>query len=295
MKKKLRVYGDSFVAPWGTPTMDSSEQINWTKYLADLLGYDEVNRAVSGCSNAVIFSRIYNDIKKNIIHNDNTDVMIVNVSTNGRFYNDHVITNNPGAGSTYLGALNNELTSLVDNDEYFKNNKNHIKWAVLENHMPLEILTLESFLFWLKYYVAENYPNIKIIVMFVTAKTGVDLNSLKDTDNFICCSNFFLSEASDREFKSGTKNYADFVKHTHIDPRANHFTTPNRKKLADTMFNIIQNGDKDILHYDLFERGTVKTVKNVEQYLTYIENGLVEIDNNIMKRKGWNIPVANRN
>ena len=87
-------------------------------------------------------------------------------STHGRFYNDHVITNNPGAGSTYPGALNNELTSLVDNDEYFKNNKNHIKWAVLENHMPLEILTLESFLFWLKYYVAENYPNIKIIVMF---------------------------------------------------------------------------------------------------------------------------------
>lgn len=293
MKKELRVYGDSFVATHTTPSVSGHHKINWTRYLAEKLNYDEINRGVSGCSNAVIFSRIYEDIKSNKINNDSTGAIIVSVSSTGRFFNHHTITNKPHAGSVYVTALDNEITTLVDNDDYFAENKEHIKWAILENHMPLEILTLEAFLFWLKYYFTENYPNIKIIVMFFTASYSLDFASLKDTDNFVCCSNFSLIDASFNEYKENTKNYREFVKYTIVDPRANHLTSTNRERLAEATYNIIQNGDKRILHNDLFEKNIVETVKNLKEYLNYVEQGLYHFDNNIIRRSGWNYPIDN--
>jgi len=293
MKKELRVYGDSFVAPHGTPSYMSSHKINWTRYLAEKLNYNEINLGVSACSNAVIFSRIYEDIKSNKINNDSTGAIIVSVTSLGRFFNDHTITNKPEAGALYVSALNNKDTTLVNNDDYFAENKEHIKWAILENHTPLETLTLESFLFWLKYYFAENYPNIKIIVMFLNAKYPLDFVSLKDTDNFVCCSNFSLVDASYNEYKENTKNYTEFVKYSIVDPRANHFTRTNRERLAEATYNIIQNGDKRILHNDLFEKNIVETVKNLEEYLNYVEQGLYYFDTNIIRRSGWNYPIDN--
>jgi len=293
MKKELRVYGDSFVAPHGTPSYMSSHKINWTRYLAEKLNYNEINLGVSACSNAVIFSRIYEDIKSNKINNDSTGAIIVSVTSLGRFFNDYTITNKPDAGALYVSALNNKHTTLVNNDDYFAENKEHIKWAILENHTPLETLTLESFLFWLKYYIAENYPNIKIIVMFLNAKYPLDFVSLKDTDNFVCCSNFSLIDASYNEYKENTKNYIEFVKYTIVDPRANHLTPTNRERLAEATYKIIQKGDKRILHNDLFEKNIVETVKNLEEYLNYVEQGLYHFDKNIIKRSGWNYPIDN--
>ena len=62
--KELQVYGDSFTASWLGDQIDNH---NWTNMLAKKLGYQEVNKAVSGGSNAAIYYRLYEDIKKNVI------------------------------------------------------------------------------------------------------------------------------------------------------------------------------------------------------------------------------------
>lgn len=274
--KELRVYGDSYTATWWQNDSGKLTANNWTNMLAKRLGYQEVNRASSGGSNASVYFRLQDDITRNIICNNNTGAIIVQLSTLGRFYNDWVLKNYPGAGSTFLHGHH------LSKNKYYDDNEDHIKWWIAENNIFLESLGVETFLHWLKYFVAKKYYNIKIIVMFNTVNKEWDFSQLNNTENFLCFNEFNFMNVSFNEY--GNKySFADFVKYTKIDPRANHMCHPNLELLADTMFKSMQANTTSILREDIFHKDIIDQIKNEDEYKKYIDNGTISLNSGITR------------
>lgn len=275
--KELRVYGDSYTATWYRDGGDKQTAHNWTNMLAKKLGYQEVNKAVSGGSNASVYSRLQDDIKKNIICNNKTGAIVVQLSTLGRFYNEWTLKNYPAAGSTYLHG------HQLSPNQYYEDNKDHIKWWIAENNISLESLGIETFLHWLKYFVAKKYSNVKIIVMFNTINKGWDFSQLKNTENFLCFNDFTLTNVSFDEY--GRKySFLDFVKYTKVDPRGNHLCDPNLELLADTMFNCLQSNETSMLTEDIFLKNVIDQIKNEHEYNKYIDKGVISLSTNVIRR-----------
>ena len=273
--KELRVYGDSFSS--SDYKVDQNNSHNWTNILAKKLGYQEVNRAVSGGSNAVIYYRLYEDIKKNVICNNKTGAIIVQLSTIGRFYNDWVLNNYPQGGSIFLhGEFCKSLPYYVDN-------KDHIDWWFAENNYDLERLGVEAFLHWLKYYVAKKYSNIKIIVMFNTVYSDLDFSQLKNTENFLCFDKFELNTVSHNEH-SNTYSHSEFVKYTIIDSRANHLCNPNLELLANAVCKIIHSNETSILSEDIFMKDIITRIEDEVQYRKYVEKGILSLSSDVLNR-----------
>jgi len=269
--KELRVYGDSYTA---SIEVDNH---NWTYILAKKLGYQEVNRAVSGGSNAVIYYRLYEDIRKNVICNNKTGAIIVQLSTNGRFYNDWVLKNYPQAGSIFLhGEFCKSLPYYVDN-------KDHIDWWIAENNLQLEDLGVETFLHWLKYHVAKKYSNVKIIVMFNTVSRNFNFSQLENTENFLCFNNVNLRNVSENEY-SNSYSYSEFTKYTIIDSRANHLCNPNLELLANAVCKIIHSNETSILSEDIFMKGIITRIEDEVQYRKYVEKGILSLSSVVLNR-----------
>lgn len=282
--KELRVYGDSFTASFSD---DKNDNHNWTYMLAKKLGYQEVNRAVSGGSNAAIYYRLYEDIKKNVICNNKTGAIIVQLSTNGRFYNDWVLKNYPQGGSLFLHAKGSKfkefIPSCADSLPYYVDNKDHINWWFAENNLQLEDLGVETFLHWLKYSLAKKYSNVKIIVMFNTVYPNTDFSHLENTENFLCFNNVNLSKISSNEY-SNSYSYSEFTKYTIIDPRVNHFCNPNLELLASAIFKIIHSNETSVLSEDIFMKDIITRIEDKEQYKKYVEKDIISLNSNVLHR-----------
>ena len=275
--KELRVYGDSYTATWNKFDGVDLKNHNWTNMLAKKLGFQEVNKAVSGGSNASVYSRLQDDIKKNIICNNKTGAIVVQLSTLGRFYNEWTLKNYPGAGSTYLHGHH------LSPNQYYEDNEDHIKWWIAENNISLESFGVETFLHWLKYFVAKKYSNVKIIVMFNTINKEWDFSQLKNTENFLCFNDFTLTNVSFDEY--GRKySFLDFVKYTKVDPRGNHLCDPNLELLADTMFKCMQSNETSMLTEDIFLKNVIDQIKNEDEYNKYIDKGVISLSTNVIKR-----------
>lgn len=275
--KELRVYGDSYTATWNKSDGVDLKKHNWTNMLAKKLGFQEVNKAVSGGSNASVYSRLKDDIKNNIICNNKTGAIVVQLSTLGRFYNTWTLKNYPNAGSAYLHG------HTLGYNQYYEDNKDHIKWWIVENNNSLESLGVETFLHWLKYFVAKKYSNVKIIVMFNTIQKEWDFSQLKNTENFLCFNNFTLTNVSFNEY--GRKySFLDFVKYTKIDPRGNHLCDPNLELLADTMFKCIQYNETSMLTEDIFLKNVIDQIKNEDEYNKYVDKGIISFHSEILRR-----------
>jgi hypothetical protein len=258
--KNIRIYGDSYSS--ACYSSNSNIGYNWTSILSKKLNCLEINRAVPGTSNAVIYTRLMEDIQKEKFSDSDTECIIFQFSTLGRYYNQHILDNFPDACSGLLHSPAEKLRPPVQ--KYYDENEEHIKWAISEYCSDVELHHMFSTLYWLKYYVSVKFPTIKIVVLFnvsVNISKEIDFSLLTTTDNFISLNHFSLTKASFSEFV-GNKP----VKFTRGDVRANHLTNPNLAILADAIFNIINTNDKTYLNYDIFHKNNFKEIENKKQY-----------------------------
>jgi len=266
--KNIRVYGDSYCSA------PEDSRKNWTSLLSKKLKVGEINRAVSGTSNAVIYTRLKEDIQHKKFSDSDTECIIVQFSTPGRYYNDYIIKKLPNACSLFSRADTiKEIAPSVRH--YYEDNKEHIRWAMSECSLETESHHLEATLYWLKQYVSVKYPNIKIVVLFNWLYPEVvDTSLLTTTDNFICLDNFSLSDVSFNEIK-GNKNLEDVQEFTLTDARINHFTLPNLEILADSIFNVMKTSDKSYFKYELFHKNNFGKIENKEQYNQMVAKGII--------------------
>ena len=268
--KYIRVYGDSYCSPCypsGTSIAD-----HWPSILSRKLNCKEINKAVPGTSNAVIYTRLKEDIQTNKFSDNDTECIIFQFSTIGRYYNDYIIRKIPDACSSVLHASQDMRIPIK---EYYEENKEHIKWAISEYSSAVEHHHMESTLYWLKHYVSARYPNIKIVVLFNSLyPTDIDTSLLTTTDNFICLDHFSLTEISFSEIEGNT-TFSEIIKFTKSDPRSNHLSIPNLEILADSIFNIIKTNDKSYLNYDSFHKNNFAKIENKEQYSKLVTDGVI--------------------
>jgi len=265
--KNIRVYGDSYCSA------PEDSRKNWTSLLSKKLKVGEINRAVSGTSNAVIYTRLKEDIQHKKFSDSDTECIIVQFSTPGRYYNDYIIKKLPNACSLFSRADTiKEIAPSVRH--YYEDNKEHIRWAMSECSFDTERHHMETTLYWLKHYVSAKYPNIKIVVLFNWLyPVEIDTSLLTTTENFICLDHLSLTEASFSE--SGNVKFPELVKFTKTDVRWNHFTRPNLEILADSIFNIIKTNDKSCINYDSFHKNIFVPIRNKTQYNQLIDKGIL--------------------
>ena len=268
--KNIRVYGDSYCSscyPSGNNIAD-----HWTSILSRKLNCNEVNRAVPGTSNAVIYTRLKEDIQRKKFSDSDTECIIFQFSTIGRYYNNHIIKEIPDACSSVIHASPDMRTSIK---EYYEENKEHIKWAISEYSPEVEWHHMESTLYWLKHYVSVKYPNIKIVVLFnYLYPISIDTSLLMTTENFICLDHFSLTETSFSEIK-GNKNFIEVLEFTKGDPRSNHLTIPNLEILANSIFNVIKTNDKSYINYESFHKNNFGKIENKEQFNQMVAEGVI--------------------
>jgi len=264
--KYIRVYGDSYCSTAG----GSGE--HWTGILSKKLNCKEINRAVPGTSNPVIYTRLKEDIQRKKFSESDTECIIFQFSTVGRYYNNHIIKKFPDACSSFAHGENAGVGGDVM--EYYEENKEHIRWAMSECSFDTERHHMETTLYWLKHYVSAKYPNIKIVVLFNWLyPVEIDTSLLTTTENFICLDHLSLTEASFSE--SGNVKFPELVKFTKTDVRWNHFTRPNLEILADSIFNIIKTNDKSCINYDSFHKNIFVPIRNKTQYNQLIDKGIL--------------------
>lgn len=286
MRKELRVYGDSFVA--AEPYLDGPTDVEkfwWTRILAGKLDFDEMNCAVSGSSNASVYTRLFNDIQCNTINNETTGAIVVQLSTTGRFFNRTVLKEFPQVGSVYLTE-----NMFTDKDEYFQENKEFIQWQLSEIDVKHEQDMMEAFVYWMQTYVAKKFPKVQIVLLFNTIFKHQDFSLVETTENFMCFDNFSLSEVNGNEIVN-YKDYFDFTKVTQIDPRLNHLCTPNLFKLADIVYSTIKSTNikekisiKKETSVDSFEKQIIKRIESLSEWHDCIDKNLITFSANVEKR-----------
>lgn len=276
--KRLWVYGDSFAD--ANHAGGKGVATGWAKMLSGSLGIPLTNKAISGSSTEYAIKSFIEDVNKNYI-GDN-DIIIVVTSSLGRLYFSYQLNIEPASASIYLTKPPDSFPQ-----EWYQKNKDHIEWWMINNDHIMQRITFESYAQLLKNF-AISKPNCTVILLpAFNNGYAQDIFNNVPPRNFLR-SNTYLMDVSKAE--TGIKddrnfNYRDWCEHTKNDPRANHLTNPNITILATLLGESIQNLTMDNITYDKFISNNIQKITSREQYLKYIEDGILphryDIQNNL--------------
>lgn len=265
--RTLRIYGDSFGA-----IIQSVK--SWTTMLQAKLQIPMVNKAVGGSSTEYAALQFVNDIQNNIIGDD--DIIIYIPSTKGRLHFDFQISKHPETASGYCHGP--DTRPHIDNNWYYKS-KEHIEWWMVNVSHEIISMNFESYTHVLS-NVARSKPNTTFIIL---KNTGWDhhIPNIVHPTNFLIAP-IFLNNISSNEIIGGY-NYTDFVTFTKYDPRANHLTIPNLEILADLVYETINTQYIEHFTIDKFKTNLIKKITSKEQYLKYVDQGLLDYSYHILR------------
>jgi hypothetical protein len=281
--KTIRVYGDSYVAP-----LPPQEGKGWTKILADRLGMEELNFGVGGSSAFYAIKKLALDLKNEEIKEDS--LIIVLLSSPGRFYNKTSLEKFPSSGANFIHELLQDGKSEMA--RYYYENENFIKWWFVENDIQLENINVESFIHWIYLLAAKKYSNHKFIVMFNSSYKH-DYSCIENTKNFMLLKDFFIStvssnEIDDQTISTDTKRRGKYFRLVEnicfMDPRINHLTNPNIKILVDQMEKVVLQNDCSGLRHDIFLSNVIRPIKGIEDYNKYLAENILHERPHIVKK-----------
>lgn len=256
--KTIRVYGDSYCAPWGNVKC-------WPEILGDNMNLPVVNKGISGSSTEYATKCFANDVAENVI--EATDIVIFVTSTPGRLAFSHQNYQRPETASLYVHAPSKLTESSYGN--WYKLNKHHIEWTQVEQDLKLLQLNHESYLRLIK-DVARSMPDVTFLILPNSDHYCHILES-EGPKNFLKSSTY-LNIISGNEFKDNL-TYHDWVRPTGIDYRVNHFTVQNLKILAKLVEQSINELTVENITYDKFQKDVLRPLESKEQYLEYVSNG----------------------
>jgi hypothetical protein len=75
--------------------------------------------------------------------------------------------------------------------------------------------------------------------------------------------------------------YSDWTEFVKDDPRSNHLTVPNLNILANLLCTSIKNLNADNITYDKFKTKIINKITSKDQYLQYVNDGILTYRNDI--------------
>lgn len=259
----IRVYGDSFVAPWMI-----DQPLNWPAMVANKLGLPIENKAVRGSSSEYAIKTFFNDTMSGNVNKN--DVIIISLPDMGRihfeFQNEY-----PRTASTYNSALIEDRK--LDKHPWLQQNKEHLKWYFVNVDQELLEYNRSCYIYALKNFADANPSNTILLV------SGWHLNTVLPLANVP--SNFLKLDVPLMELSMSEIDGLDYhiwTKFTIIDPRANHFSNVNLFRLRDAMCETLLSKSIQI-NVDSFSKHMYNTVMTKDQYLAEVEkNNLYYFD-----------------
>jgi len=264
----LRIYGDSF------GTVHEYELPGWPILLSEKLQMSLISKAVGGGSTEDAALRFMNDVQNNIIGDD--DIVIYIPSTKGRLHFDFQISNHPETAAGYCHGP--DTRPHIDNSWYYKS-KEHIEWWMVNASHAVISMNFESYIHVIS-NVARSKPNATFIVL-KHIEWDHHVPNIVHPTNFLIPPVLFTDITSNEVI--GKYNYTDFVQFTKYDARRNHLTKPNFTILADLLYECITTKSIANFTIDKFKTNVIKKITSKEQYLEYINQGILDYSSLILK------------
>lgn len=253
------VYGDSFV---------EDHHYSWTRILARMRGHKVKNFAKGGTSiewSALQF--VKGQFKDG-------DIVIFVLSNASRFDVEPFMTHTP---------------ALAYSAKNYDSLDAHQQWYV--EHRSTELLDFKPSLYAsLVYAVSQNFPGVKFLVM-CGFDDSCNSSVVKKSKNFLILDNLSLNTISHYEVNEWKLNPYMLYNVTGHDPRVNHLSSVNLRRLAWCVDNVISFWDRDMFKLNAFSKNVInKHVSNMDELQReYIDTGICYADW-VEKTK---IPVTN--
>jgi hypothetical protein len=267
--KTIRVYGDSFA-------VDFPGTLGWTNMLQDALQLPLINRAVSSSCTEYAIKIFVDDVENERIDDD---IIIIVTSSLGRLNFFYQLDEAPGTANLYTNT-----PPLYGNHDWYWKNKDHIEWWMVNLDRKMQAITFESYVQLLKNF-AVSKPNCTVMVLHAfDYGYNQDIFNTPSPKNFIrpnvCLMNISKLEAG---FDVNSMfDFARFTKFTGHEIRANHLTNPNLRILTDLIVEAISTGSVDNFTYDKFRTNIIGIIKNKDEYLDYVNKGIIPLQNFIL-------------
>lgn len=258
--RRIVIFGDSYCAD------DPSPYVTWPRLIADTNQYEVINFAMHGSSTEYSLRNFIDFIKDGSIRSD--DIIIFQTSTLGRLdfsYQESY----PSTATQYQPW--NAVHLMGKNHSWYHDNKDHIKWFVVNRNDRSLHLQQTAYLHLVKSFAENNPTNIVILL-----KNTDPHDYTIPFDSFP--SNMFVPKTDLDKISIDEIgcDILEFTKHTTYDPRKNHLTIPNRRKLAELIIEIIEKRTIENFTYDSFAKNVMKPIKNKHDYDYYVALGLLE-------------------
>jgi hypothetical protein len=253
----IRVYGDSYGAKteWNLDC--------WADILGRKLQLPVINKGVSGGSTEYAIKLLATDICEGNI-NDH-DIVFFVASTPGRLHFEFQHKGRPETAALYLhGAIG------PGDHNWYRHNKHHIEWWMVNQDNRLCELNHEAYL-----HLIENYARTRPAVkFFILANSDHNFHIPRsEKPNNVFEPKIFLNAVSKSEIVGDKKDFWDWVKYTTVDFRVNHLSIPNLEILTNCLIEAIETGSVESITYDKFKSNFLPIIQYKEQYLEYVNNG----------------------
>lgn len=260
MTKRIIIFGDSYSA--------EEPGLSWTKLLAEKDDCQYINFAVNGSSTEYAISKFMQFVRTEIIEPD--DVIIFQFSTKGRIHFMHQLER-PGTAAQY--QLEPKFHNVNEDHAWYNFSRQHIKWYLANRDQDLLLIQHTSYLHLLKTF-AENNPTNPVIILKLDDyffDNTIPISSRPDNLFIVDLELYKISQ-----LESFGVDHFEFIKNTIADVRANHMTLPNRHIFASMLLDIIKNRTTEHCTYDLFQKDIMRPIKNKQDYIEYVNTGILE-------------------
>jgi hypothetical protein len=256
---RILVYGDSYV--------DGNWSENaWVNKVGHRLGVPVVNKAVGGSSTQYSMINFVRDIENYAIKDNDLIIFSVTQSSRIHFMHHNRYPNTAAYKFNYMHKQKHRSEY-----QWYYDNQTRLEWFFSNRDEFLDEVNHNCYIHFLRNF-AESRPSITMLLLF-NIFYEVDIPYSHCPENFLK-PNISLYHASDNEFKSG-RVFENITKYLDLDPRTNHFSNPNLEVLADLAIESINSGDITNYTYDRFNQKILDPISSVDQYMDYVNRGLL--------------------
>jgi hypothetical protein len=262
---KIYSYGDSYISE-GDQYRNKNELIEfngWTSILAKKLGYENLNRGVSGGSTENAMLKLTADINQEVF--ESGDVILFQTSTAGRIHLEFQ-KERPETASVYV----HEVDITQPRHSWYRQNQRYIRWYLANFDMELAQLNQICYRHTVINY-ARSRPDLKVVLLSnIIPYEQIKLPPPPENCMIVPIE---LDSIAKNEWIDCT--YNDWISFTKYDARTNHLSIPNLNILVELVLEALNTGSTDHFTYDKFRQRIFSPILSREDYNRYAEQGLI--------------------
>jgi hypothetical protein len=262
---KVYAYGDSYIDN-GYLHYNKDEVLEfdgWAPILAKKLGYEILNRGISGGSTENAMLKFSEDIKENRF--ESGDVILFQTSTPGRL---HLLfqQERPETASVYL----HDVDVRQPRHAWYRQNQRNIQWYLANFDVSIAQLNHVCYLHTIINF-ASSRPDLKIVLL--SNQNQIERIKLPVPPKNCMIVPVELDRVAKNEWIDCT--YNEWISFTRFDARINHLSIPNLNTLAQFVIESLNTGRTDHFTYDKFQQRIFSPILSVADYNRYVDLGLI--------------------